>query len=390
VGTHTKGWRMNIRFILLLTVLLHLAFSGSRVTLSLLALHLDATPLVVGILISLLAAVPLVFAVGWGRTIDRVGVRKPLMIGACLALGALLLAAAVPRIELLFVVSAVIGSGFMLVHICVNQVAGLLGTPEQRSRNFSLLALAFSTSGFLGPTISGFAIDLIGHRMTFLLLGASTLVAIVLMLLHPVSLPAHPASTADQGSKRVGDLFRIRDLRRAFVASAVLSMAWDLFTFVTPIHGTRLGLSASVIGLILGSFGAAIFLVRLVLPAIVHRLSEWPLLIGGMFATGAAMAVFPLIESVSLLMTVAFVLGLAIGGTQPMIMSLLYNTAPPGRGGEVVGVRTFLLNVTQAGIPLLFGIVGSTMGMTPVFWTMAAVLLLGGIHTSRGNAAHKT
>ncbi len=375
---------MTIRFVLLLTVILHLAFAGSRVTLSLLALHLQATPLTVGILISLLAAVPLVFAVGWGRTIDRIGVRKPLLIGACLVLGALLLAAALPRIEVLFIVSAVAGSGFMLVHICVNQVAGLLGTPEQRSRNFSLLALAFSTSGFLGPTISGFAIDLIGHRLTFLLLGGSTAVGIALMLLRPIRLPAHPASVAGHERKRVGDLFRIRGLRRAFVASAVLSMAWDLFTFVTPIHGTRLGLSASMIGLILGSFGAAIFLVRLVLPAIVHRLSEWPLLIGGMFATGVAMIIFPLIDSVSLLIAVAFMLGLAIGGTQPMIMSLLYNTAPPGRGGEVVGVRTFLLNLTQAGMPLLFGVLGSTMGMTPVFWAMAAVLLLGGAYTSRG------
>ena len=374
---------MTIRFELLLTVILHLAFAGSRVTLSLLALHLQATPLTVGVLISLLAAVPLVFAVGWGRTIDRIGVRKPLLIGACLVLGALLLAAALPRIEVLFIVSAVAGSGFMLVHICVNQVAGLLGTPEQRSRNFSLLALAFSTSGFLGPTISGFAIDLIGHRLTFLLLGGSTAVGIALMLLRPIRLPAHPASAAGHERKRVGDLFRIRGLRRAFVASAVLSMAWDLFTFVTPIHGTRLGLSASMIGLILGSFGAAIFLVRLVLPAIVHRLSEWPLLIGGMFATGVAMIIFPLIDSVSLLIAVAFMLGLAIGGTQPMIMSLLYNTAPPGRGGEVVGVRTFLLNLTQAGMPLLFGVLGSTMGMTPVFWAMAAVLLLGGAYTSR-------
>ena len=374
---------MTIRFVLLLTVILHMAFAGSRVTLSLLALHLQATPLTVGVLISLLAAVPLVFAVGWGRTIDRIGVRKPLLIGACLVLGALLLAAALPRIEVLFIVSAVAGSGFMLVHICVNQVAGLLGTPEQRSRNFSLLALAFSTSGFLGPTISGFAIDLIGHRLTFLLLGGSTAVGIALMLLRPIRLPAHPASAAGHERKRVGDLFRIRGLRRAFVASAVLSMAWDLFTFVTPIHGTRLGLSASMIGLILGAFGAAIFLVRLVLPAIVHRLSEWPLLIGGMFATGVAMIIFPLIDSVSLLIAVAFMLGLAIGGTQPMIMSLLYNTAPPGRGGEVVGVRTFLLNLTQAGMPLLFGVLGSTMGMTPVFWAMAAVLLLGGAYTSR-------
>src|SRR5690606_27307156 len=120
-----------------LTILLHLAFAGIRVTLSLFALHLQASTLAVGILISLLAAVPLLFAVGWGRTIDRIGVRKPLFIGAGAVLGALLLVAALPRIETLFLASALAGSGFMLVHICVNQAAGLLGSPEQRSRNFS-------------------------------------------------------------------------------------------------------------------------------------------------------------------------------------------------------------------------------------------------------------
>ncbi len=373
----------GIRFIVLLTILLHLAFAGIRVTLSLFALHLQASALAVGILISLLAAVPLVFAVGWGRTVDRIGVRVPLLIGAGTVLGALLLVAALPRIETLFLASALAGSGFMLVHICVSQAAGLLGAPEERARNFSLLALAFSTSGFLGPVISGFAIDWIGHRMTFLLLGISVVCGIALMLARPVSLPAHPVPAHGAGHKRVIDLFRIRGLRRAFIASAVLSMAWDLFTFVTPIHGTRLGLSASAIGLILGAFGAAIFVVRLLLPLVVHRLSEWPLLIGGMIATGAAMAVFPLLNSAPLLMAVAFLIGLAIGGTQPMIMSVLYNTAPPGRGGEVVGVRTFLLNLTQAGMPLLFGIVGTTLGMTPVFWAMAAALLIGGGVVSR-------
>ena len=95
--------------------------------------------------------------------------------------------------------------------------------------------------------------------------------------------------TRHAGESITADLLREADTFETFVASAVLSMAWDLFTFVTPIHGTRLGLSASVIGLILGAFGAAIFLVRLVLPAIVHRLSEWPLLIGGMLATRVPM-----------------------------------------------------------------------------------------------------
>ena len=359
-----------MRLVITLTILLHLAFAGSRVTLSLYALQLGASVMTVGLLISLLAALPLLFSVGWGRAIDRIGVSKPLLIGACSVLAAVLLAAAVPRLGMLFVVSAVVGSGFMLVHICVNQIAGLLGEPHERPRNFSLLALAFSTSGFLGPMLSGFAIDAVGHRATFLLLAKQ-------------SLPAPVPRGNSTEKHRIGDLFRIRGLRRAFVASAVLSMAWDLFTFVMPIHGTRLGLSASVIGLVLGCFGGAIFLVRLILPLVVHRLREWPLLIGAMVATGTAMAVFPLLSSTPLLMLTGFLLGLAIGGTQPMIMAVLYNAAPQGRGGEVVGVRTFLLNLTQAGIPLLFGIAGSAMGMTPVFWVMAAILLAAGAYSAR-------
>ena len=378
--THT----ISIYRILLLTILCHLTFAGVRVTLSLYALHLKASPLIVGILISLLAAVPLLFSVSWGRMIDRIGVQKPLLIGSGATLAAALIAAASPGLETLFIVSALSGSGFMLIHICVNQVAGMLGTPEQRPRHFSLLALAFSTSGFLGPSLAGFAIDLVCHRLTFLMLSISATAGIILLITKPIQLKSATNHSSHSQPKRLMDLFRIRDLRRVFITSAILSMAWDLFTFVTPIHGTQLGLSATKIGLILGAFGSAIFIVRLILPMLILHLSEWPLLIGGMIATGLAMVIFPLIHEVSLLMAIAFVTGLAIGGTQPMIMALLYNTAPEGRGGEVVGVRTFLINVTQAGIPLLFGVVGATLGMTPVFWCMAAALLIGGIYISRG------
>jgi hypothetical protein len=61
-----------------------------------------------------------------------------------------------------------------------------------------------------------------------------------------------------------------------------------------------------------------------------------------------------------------------------MIMSLLYAHAPPGRGGEAVGVRTLLLNFSQAGIPLLFGALGAALGIAPAFWAMAVVLAGGG------------
>lgn len=368
---------MSITLIFLLTVLPHVAFAGARVTLSLFALHLGATPFTVGIIISLLAVVPMVFSVRWGRRIDRIGVYKPMLLGSALVLASLLLAFALPRIETLFAVSVLAGSGFMLYHICVNQAAALVGRPEDRARNFSVLALAFSTSGFIGPVTAGFAIDGIGHRNTFLLCAAFMVATLLLIRNRKQLISHHHRPLAHTQEKRVMDLLRIPAMLRIFIVSGLLSMCWDLYTFVMPIHGSDIGLSASTIGLVLGSFGSAIFVFRLILPWIVHRFDERKLLIGAMVLTGCMLALIPLVHSVPLLMAVSFVLGLGLGGTQPIIMAMLYEKAPPGRGAEAVGMRTLLLNITQAGIPMIFGALGALMGMAPVFITMGVALLAG-------------
>jgi MFS family permease len=375
---------VTLAVLALVTILLHLAFAGMRVALSLFALHLGASAFTVGVVISLLAAIPIVFAVSWGRHIDRVGVRRPMLAGIAGMLAALAAGFAVPRLETLFVVSALAGAGFMLFHIAVNQAAGLIGTPEERARNFSLLALAFSTSSFIGPMVAGFSIDAVGYRSTFLVLGAAALATLFIMLRQKSDVRRPPSSLHPAERRRAVDLLRIPALRRVLVVSALLSMAWDLFTFLIPIYGAKLGLSASVIGLILGAFGAAVFTVRLLLPLLVRRVRPWPLLIGAMFATAAALALLPMMTSVTPLMSVAFLLGLGLGATQPMIMAMIYERAPSGRAGEAVGVRTLLLNLSQAGIPLVFGALGAALGMAPVFWTTALLMAAGGWYAHRG------
>jgi predicted acyltransferase len=69
--------------------------------------------------------------------------------------------------------------------------------------------------------------------------------------------------------------------------------------------------------------------------------------------------------------------------SQPMVMSLLHNTAPPGRVGEAVGVRMTLVNMSQAGMPLFSGALGAALGMAPVFWAMAVLLAAGTLYTRR-------
>ena len=378
------GPALNIRLLVFLTVLTHLSFAGCRVILSLTAIHFEASPFVIGVLLSLLTVIPILFALRWGRWVDRAGVRGPMLAGIAAIFLAMVLGWAFPRLETLFVVSPLAGSGFFLYHIAAGQAAAMIGRPEDRIKNFSLLALAFSVSSFLGPTLSGFAIDGIGHAKAMLALSAGALVNLVALSVWAPDVPRHGTTAAHQEKQRVADLLRIPGFRLVFIVSGVLSMTWDLFAFVMPIHGSQLGLSATTIGVILGSFGAAVFVVRLLLPLVAHRMDEWQMLIAAMLLSGVTLVAFPFVHGVPLLIALSFLLGVGLGGTQPFIMSLLYEKAPAGRGAEVLSVRTWLINVSQTGVPLAFGALGAVLGMLPVFWAMGASLLVAGWFATRG------
>ena len=102
-----------------------------------------------------------------------------------------------------------------------------------------------------------------------------------------------------------------------------------------------------------------------------------------LFVAGAAYSLFPFVERVQPLMALSFMLGLALGSAQPMVMSLLHGIAPAGRMGEAVGVRMTIINASTFAVPVLFGAVGSTLGLAPVFWSVGAALAAGGVFARR-------
>jgi MFS family permease len=156
---------------------------------------------------------------------------------------------------------------------------------------------------------------------------------------------------------------------------AVLTVGWDVYNFAIPVYGTYIGLSASQIGIVMGAFAAATFSVRLAMPLIMQRMHPWGLLSASLLMAGLAYLVMPFTHSVGLLMVIAFVLGLGLGAPQPIVLTLLHQFAPRGRAGEVLGLRTTLINTSQTVMPLLFGAVGATFGMPALFWAMSAALL---------------
>lgn len=369
---------MTLALVVVLTILGHTAFTGSRMTVSLYAISLQATPFEVGMLMSLYALLPMLLAVAAGRLIDRVGAFAPMAASGALFVAGVLLPFLWPGLPALYVAATAIGTGFMVYHVAINNLVGALGGPEDRAANFSWLALGYSISGFTGPLLSGFAIDAAGHGATFLILALFPAVALVVQIAKRRAVPRTERSTAEAGERRVSDLLRDPRLRAAFIASGLLAMGWDMYTFVMPIYGSRLGLTASMIGIIMGSFAAATFCVRLLMPLLVRRVREWSVVTAAMLISGLSYALFPLAKGVPLLLSLSFLLGVGLGCAQPMIMALLYAASPAGRQGEVIGVRTTMLNSSHTLLPLAFGALGSVLGMAPVFWFMAALLAAGG------------
>jgi predicted MFS family arabinose efflux permease len=359
-----------------LNALGHLAFVGARMTATLFALELGASEAVVGVLMSLFALLPMLLSVGAGRLIDRVGPQRPLAVSlAVLALSAAL-PFAFPGLETLYLSATLLGVSFMYVHIAMNSVFGAHGSPEQRALNFSWLALGFAISNSIGPLVAGYAIDGFGHASAFLVLSFFPVLGLVLLWLRKRPLP-RPEQVPLAKRAGVLDLLRIPGLRHTFWVSLLLATGWDLFTFLMPLYGARLGLSAAAIGITLSTFAVATLTVRIAMPVLIKKLKQWVIIFAALGISGTCYLLFPFAQSVPPLLLLSFVLGLGLGSAQPVIMSLLYAASPPGRQGEAVGVRTSLLNGSHTLIPLASGAASSAVGMAPVFWVLAAFLLGG-------------
>ena len=367
-----------------LLVLGHVAFAGDRFTLTLQAVSLQASPLAIGILMSLLMVVPMVLSIHMGRWADRLGFARPAALGLGLLAAAGLLAALVPSMPALYAASVFIGSGYTLAHVAINNAVGQLAPARQLTRSFSVLALGFSVSGMAGPLIAGVVIDHFGHAAAFVGLLGFALVSLALLL--PLARggpdPVPVRETAADPPSVIG-LLRHGPLRAVLVVSGLLSMGWDMFMFLAPLQGVRAGLSATSTGLLMGAFGTGTFAIRLLLPLLNARMSEWRTLSWALFVTALCYVIFPLAATLPLMLTAAFAMGLSLGCGQPMAMSLLHLTAPPSRAGEAVGIRTSIVSASQTLFPLLFGAMGSALGVAAVFWAGATVLASGGAFARR-------
>jgi MFS family permease len=372
----TGGIRATLTRLIGAQVCLHAAMTGLRMAAPLMALRAGYSPAAVGLLLALFALSQVFLALPAGRFTDRHGMRKPVRLAVVTAVVGNALAAAWPVFPVLCLAALMTGAASGLTVIALQRHVGRMAQGASELRQvFSWLAIGPSISNFLGPFLSGLLIDASGFRAAYLMLAL-----IPLLAWFAVEGVTEHKRLEGEDTRRAGsswDLLRDRRFRDLMLINWMLSSCWDVHTFLVPVIGHERGLSATVIGSILGAFAIAATAIRVVMPWLSEHLKEGKVIGGAMAATAMLFGLYPLMETAWLMGALSVLLGLALGSVQPMIMSTLHQITPHHRHGQALGLRSMAINGSSVVMPLMFGSAGVVIGTAGVFWLVGGAVGLG-------------
>jgi len=365
-------------------ICVHACMAGMRMASPLLALREGYSPAAVGVLLALFALTQVFLALPAGRFADRHGLKRPVAYAVAAAAAGAALALAFPIFPVLCLAALLTGGATGAATIALQRHVGRAAHDSTQLRQvFSWLAIGPAVSNFIGPFCAGLMIDHAGsaagstegYRAAFALMAILSLLT-WFWVRDTVELPSVIAP-AGGPPQRAWDLLNDPPFRRLILVNWLLASCWDVHTFVVPLLGHERGLSASVIGSILGAFAVAAAAIRVLMPLVAERLRERVVVAGAMVITAVLFGVYPLLGSALAMGLCSVLLGLALGSVQPMVMSLLHQITPVSRHGEALGLRLMAINASSVLMPMLFGTAGVVIGVGGVFWVVGAAVGAG-------------
>jgi MFS family permease len=350
--------------------------AGMRMAAPLMALRSGQSEAAVGFLLAMFALTQVFLALPAGRYADLHGLKRPVMWSVFMGATGAGAAALWPIFPVLCFSGLMTGGATGIAIIALQRHVGRAAQGlAQMKQAFSWLSIAPAFSNFIGPFMAGLLIDHAGFQWAFAAMALLPVIAwLWIRQAHELPKVVKPEGHENNSA---WDLLNEPMFRRLLMVNWFLSACWDVHTFVVPILGHERGLSASAIGSILGVFALAAAFIRMMMPFIAARLHEWQVVTGAMLITSFMLAVYPFTETAWLMGVCSVLVGLSLGGVQPMIMSTLHQITPEHRHGEALGLRLMGINASSVLMPMVFGAAGTVIGISGVFWCVSAVVGLG-------------
>jgi DHA1 family bicyclomycin/chloramphenicol resistance-like MFS transporter len=316
-----------------------------------------------------------------GPLSDRLGRRRPVLVGVALYAAASLLCALSPSIAVLILLRFVQGAAGAAGIVIGRAVVRDLYEGDAAARLFSSLMLVGGVAPILAPVIGGQLLRVTDWRGIFVVLaglGAALLAAAFAAL--PESLP--PERRSGDGLAGTGRALRLLAADRRFTGYALCSgfVMGAMFAYIagSPFVLQEIyGLSPQVYSLVFAGNGLGIMAASYLSRSLIGRLRPGQLVHLGVAIAGAGAAL--LLAALLLDLPVAVVLAglfivvspVGLVGPNATALALADHPSIAGAASALLGVSQFLIGAIAA--PLV-GLAG-TGSATPMGITIAAMLI---------------
>ncbi|KXK52278.1 MAG: MFS transporter [Chlorobi bacterium] len=338
-----------------------------------------ASPIVVGLLFASFAVCQFLAGPILGRISDRIG-RRPTLIFSQIGtfIGFLVLGFA-NSLFLLFIariIDGVTAGNLSIAQAYISDVT----KPEERTKAFGFIGIAFGLGFLIGPAMSGFLSDF-GHSVPAFAAAGLSLTSIICTI---VLLPSTPV--APSPSPRKGRLSGFSEyLRRPATRRSLLEFFAFALAFALLIGGLAMflerqfGFKARETGYLFAFSG---LMGAIVQGGLVGRLAtawgEVKLSTVGFFAMAISYIPMGFIHDWRL-----FLIGVVVGGfgssvTRPALTTLLTKSVGPHEQGEALGVSQSLNSIAQIIGPILAGVL-IEQGQLVWYGIVAAVIAFWGM-----------
>lgn len=348
------------------------------------ALHIGASPFLIGIAVGIRSLLPVIFAIHGGALIDRLGVHRVMTFCALLSAALTVLYPVFPFIFALIILQAI--TGFLHTMGWIGAQTQISQLTRGNAKYMGRFTSVSTFSNFFTPVLAGLAWDLGGPWGAFSLLAVWNLLLWVSVSFMPVP----DAVSLSKEAFRFGELLpSLADYRAAlrlaiipaigfvvacsFMLNSLLSMRFGFL----PVYMEAVGFDGTVIGLMVG-FAFLVGGFTALPTARIRRMfaSHWVILIVVGF-TALGLGIVPLFDNIVGLSFATIIFGAGAGLGMAFVISLLSTVVSTDQLGLSIGLRITANRFSSFTIPIFAGAVIDLFGLAAGFYATAVVIGIG-------------
>ncbi len=373
----------------LTSVITFLGFLDTYLLIPVIALYassLGASIGMVGLIVGLYSIINTPANIVFGRWIDKVGHKVPLIIGLVGDAFSMVLYALSGKSWHLALVRILHGAGGAMVAPSTMSVIANYSQRERTGRSMSLYGMALASASLIGYPVSGLIASRLGFKALFLFGAIVVAIAALLSLLLPANSRIEmttPAPSTDGGIQGVKRLFARKGLVISYAAIFAHFFTFGGVATLLPIYVKKLGMGAFEVGMLLTVFSAMFIVAQLPSGAVADRAGRLKPLVAGLACIVLSLTVLPAMSSFWLLAMVMALYGVGYGLLFPSTSALIIDHTNSDERGLATGMFHALLTAGIAiGAPAIgwvAGLAGTTMGLlvipVPVFLVLLVALI---------------